>query len=197
MFRFIESICIIDGQIRNLDFHQARMNRARYKLLGLIDEFDLEKLILSHKIPQAGKYKCRMVYSDEIESFELIPYKIRSINSIRLIENNEIEYNHKFFDRAAFELLTDSVTEDEILIVRKGQITDTSYSNIVFFDGENQITPATYLLNGTMRQSLLKSGKITEEEINPKDLNRFISFKLINAMMDLEESPELDISIIR
>lgn len=196
MSQFIESICIMNGKARNLEFHQKRMNRSRYKILGLDDEINLAKLILSNKIPTDGKYKCRIVYDEKIESLEFIPYKIKSVNSVKLIENNQIEYPYKFLDRSAFELIKDSVTEDEILIIKKGQITDTSYSNIVFFDGENWITPTSNLLNGTMRQALLKQGKVVEEEVNPKDLNRFISFKLINAMMDLEESPELDISII-
>ena len=197
MYRFIESICIIDGTIRNLEFHQKRMRRSRYKFLGIDTEPGLEKIIFSNKIPAEGRYKCRIVYGSEIESVEFVPYRIKPIHSIRLIENNQIEYPHKFLDRKPFELLLDSITEDEILIVRKGQVTDTSFSNILFFDGENWITPSSYLLNGTMRQSLLKSGEITEEEVNPKDLNRFISCKLINAMMDPDESPELDISVIR
>jgi len=197
MSRFIESICIMDGKIRNLEFHRERMNRSRYKFLGVEKEIDLEKLILSHTFPPNGKYKCRMVYGAELESVEFIPYRIKTIRSVKLKENDEIEYPYKFLDRKAFELLSDSVMQDEILIVKNGRVTDTSFSNIVFFDGKNWITPASYLLNGTMRQSLLKSGKITEEETNPEDLNRFISFKFINAMMDLEESPELDISVIR
>lgn len=197
MSRFIESICIIDGNIRNLAFHQARMKRSRYKVLGIDTEINLEEFIISNQIPSIGKFKCRILYNEKIESIEFIPYKIRNINSVKLIENNEIEYRYKFLDRSAFEFLSDSVIEDEILIVKNGKITDTSYSNIVFFNGENWITPSSFLLNGTMRQHLLKSGQTIEKEINANDLKNFISFKLINAMMDLNESPELDITIIR
>lgn len=197
MSRFIESICIIDGNIRNLAFHQARMKRSRHKILGINTEINLEEFIISNQIPPIRKFKCRILYDEKIESIEFIPYKIRNINSVKLMENNEIEYRYKFLDRSAFEFLSDSVTEDEILIVKNGKITDTSYSNIVFFDGENWITPSSFLLNGTMRQHLLKSGQIIEKEINTNDLKNFISFKLINAMMDLNESPELDITIIR
>lgn len=189
----------MDGKIRNLEFHQERLNRSRWKLFGLKDEIDLENIIKSGfngAHPLAGKIKCRIIYGEKIESIEFIPYQIKKINSVRLIENNEIEYPFKFEDRSAFELMKDSVTEDEIIIVKNGQITDTSYSNLIFFDGENWITPTSFLLNGTMRQLLLQSGKITEDEVNPKDLNRFISFQLINAMMDLDESPELDVAII-
>lgn len=196
MSRFIESICIKDGIIRNPEYHRERMNRSRFKFLGIEEEIDLDKLILSKKIPDSSKYKCRIVYGIEIESVEFILYQTKSIRSVRLIEGNNMEYTYKFLDRKSFELLTDSVTEDEILIIKNGLITDTSFSNIVFFDGKNRVTPTTYLLNGTMRQSLLKSGKIKEERITPNDLKRFISFQLINAMLDLDESPELDISMI-
>ena len=196
MSRFIETICILNGEIRNLEFHQERFNRTRFKKFGLKNEIKLENQIQIAVNQEIGKFKCRIIYSEKIEFIEILPYEIRKINSVKLIENNEIEYKFKSENRNAFDLLKDSVLEDEILIVKNGQITDSSYSNLVFFDGENWITPSSYLLNGTMRQSLLQSGKITEDEVNPKDLNRFFSFKFINAMMNLEESPELDISII-
>ncbi len=195
MSRLIETICIRNGEIRNLEFHQERMNRSRWKLSGLSNELNLNEFVMS-KLPKEFQGKCRIIYLEELESIEFLPYQIRPVQSVRLVENNEVDYSYKFEDRSVFEQMKDSVTEDEIIIVKNGQITDSSYSNLVFFDGENWITPRSFLLNGTMRQSLLKSGKIIEEEVNPKDLNRFHSFKLINAMMNLEESPELDVSII-
>lgn len=196
MSRFIESICILDGEIRNLEYHQQRMNHSRYKLFGLMDELDVSEIIQIDENQKSGKFKCRIVYAESIEEIQILPYQIRPIHSVRLVENNAIEYRFKFEDRQAFAYLKDSVSEDEIIIIQNGQITDTSYSNLVFFDGEKWITPTTYLLNGTMRQSLLQTKQIIEKPIQVEDLNRFESFKLINAMMDLEESPELPISII-
>jgi 4-amino-4-deoxychorismate lyase len=196
MSLLIESICILNGEIRNLDYHQKRLNKSRYKVLGKEDDLDLNQIIKIPHSAKEGKFKCRILYGEKLESIEFLPYSIRPIQSIRLVENNSIEYKYKYENRSAFELMKDSVSEDEIMILKKGQITDTSYSNLVFFDGDNWITPSTYLLNGTMRQALLREGKVIEDEINPKDFNRFLSFKLINAMMNLEESPELDISII-
>lgn len=196
MSLFIETICFLNGEFRNLELHQNRMNKTRFKCLGLDDEWDLSSILT---IPQENlndKLKYRMIYGERLESVEFLPYQIRPIHSIRLVEHNSIEYKYKSLDRSTFDLLKDSVSEDEIIIVRNGQITDTSYSNLIFNDGENWVTPRSFLLNGTMRQNLLRSGRIQEEEINPKDLNRFVSFKLINAMMDFEESPTLDISII-
>lgn len=196
MSLFIETICFQNAEFRNLDFHQNRLNKTRFKCLGMDDEWNLASILPLPEKGLAEKQKCRIVYGEQLESIEFFPYQIRPIHSVRLVEHNSIEYKYKSLDRSQFELLKDSVAEDEIIIVQKGQITDTSYSNLVFFDGENWITPSRYLLNGTMRQALLREGKIMEEEINPKDFNKFLSFKLINAMMNLEESPELDISII-
>lgn len=196
MSRFIESICILDGEIRNLEYHQQRMNHSRYKLFGLMDELDVSEIIQIDENQKSGKFKCRIVYAESIEEIQILPYQIRPIHSVRLVENNAIEYRFKFEDRQAFAYLKDSVSEDEIIIIQNGQITDTSYSNLVFFDGEKWITPTTYLLNGTMRQSLLQTKQIIEKPIQVEDLNRFESFKLINAMMDLEESLELPISMI-
>lgn len=196
MSRFIESICILKGEIRNLTFHQNRINQTRYKLLGLMDELNVSQLFQFADNQRIGKFKCRIVYAESIEEFQMLPYQIRRIHSVRLVENNAIDYRFKLEDRKAFSYLKDAVNEDEIIIVQNGQITDTSYSNLVFFDGEKWITPTTYLLNGTMRQSLLQTKQIIEKPIQVEDLNRFESFKLINAMMDLEESPELPISII-
>ncbi len=195
MSRLIETLCIQNGEIRNLEFHQKRVNRSRWKLSGLSNELNLNEFVTS-QLQNEFEGKCRIIYSEEWESIEFLAYQVRPVQSVRLVENNEVDYSHKFEDRNVFEQMKDSVTEDEIIIVKKGQIMDTSYSNLVFFDGENWITPRSFLLNGTMRQSLLKSKKIIEEEVNPKDLNRFHSFKLINAMMNLEESPQLDVSII-
>jgi len=200
MSQLIESICIKNGEIQNLDLHQNRVNHSRYKLFGKFDELDLAGSIaaeLGRIDLKSETVKCRILYDQKLHFIELIPYQMRAIQSLRIVEDNFIEYRYKFSNRDAFQLLKDSVTEDEILICKQGQITDTSYSNVVFFDGQDWVTPTSYLLNGVMRQSLLRSGKMREKEIHLKDLSSFTSFKLINAMMDLDESPELDISIIK
>jgi 4-amino-4-deoxychorismate lyase len=68
---------------------------------------------------------------------------------------------------------------------------------LVFFDGTKWITPSQPLLMGTRRAALLKAGIISEASIQIKDLNKFIDFKLINAMMLWEESPSFKLQIIK
>jgi len=47
-----------------------------------------------------------------------------------------------------------------------------------------------------MREALLQSGEIIQKNIKVSDLVNFKSFKRINAMMNLDESQELDISLL-
>jgi 4-amino-4-deoxychorismate lyase len=78
------------------------------------------------------------------------------IESLKLVEDNTISYRHKYSDRShLLELMNMRGDCDDILIVKDGYITDTSFSNIVFFDGDKWVTPARPLLRGTMRESLL------------------------------------------
>src|SRR5690606_6069227 len=109
MSRLIETLCILNGEVRNPEFHQKRLDRSRWKLFGLDDEINLEVLIKKglQDISPTEKLKCRIVYGEKIESVELIPYQIKPIHSVRLVENNEIEYPFKFTDRSAFELMKD------------------------------------------------------------------------------------------
>jgi 4-amino-4-deoxychorismate lyase len=74
---------------------------------------------------------------------------------------------------------------DEVIIVRRALITDTSYSNLAFRSRGQWYTPATPLLRGTMRESLLACGLLREANITPADLPLYDAVCLINAMMSL------------
>jgi 4-amino-4-deoxychorismate lyase len=76
---------------------------------------------------------------------------------------------------------------DEIILVKNGLITDTSYSNLAFFDGVQWYTPEHPLLNGVRRQALLKQKRVREKRITPDELGSFVKLSLINAMLDLGE----------
>jgi 4-amino-4-deoxychorismate lyase len=84
---------------------------------------------------------------------------------------------------------------DDILIVKRGFVTDSSYSNIAFKKGQHWYTPWSALLKGTMRAYLLERNLIRLEDIRIEDLHTFQYFKLINAMMGFE-GPEIEVSNI-
>ena len=196
MVELIETIKIFGRQLQNIEYHDERFNRTRKELFGITGEIDLRDSIEIPKEISSGVYKCRVTYGKEILAVEFVPYVSKNVTSIKLVVDNEINYAYKYKNRKCFEDLLFGIAEDEILIIKNGFVTDTSYSNITFYDGSGWITPTTYLLNGTKRQQLLKSGVIHEEAIRVSDVHRFQSCKLINAMLDWDESPVVRINKI-
>jgi 4-amino-4-deoxychorismate lyase len=164
----------------------------------LPDDIDLEQIIQIPAACKQGLYKCRVIYGKkEVKAVEFEPYLPHTIKSLRLIEDNKISYDYKYINRGSLnQLLTKRERFDEIIIVRKGYITDTSYSNIIFFDGIKWITPSTPLLRGTMRSFLLEHELISEMEIKVPDLKLFKKARLINAMLPLESAKDIKIEKI-
>lgn len=197
MFQFIESVCCENKQLRNLDYHQKRFDETRE------DNFsDFQPILLKDKIIigddlSNDKYKVRVVYDKEIQSIEFLPYTMKTIETIKLFTiDNKVDYSYKYAERSFFDEYINETKTDDLVLVKSNYITDCIYSNIVFFDGEQWITPKTFLLKGTMRESLLDDGKIIQKNIKVSDLSNFKSFKRINAMMNLDESQEIDISYL-
>lgn len=197
MYQLIESICIIDGEIRNLNHHQTRMNQALNDLFQRKTEINLMQILQNYEIPTKGKFKCRIEYTQEIEKVEFLAYSVKQMNTFELAREDSLAYSYKFAERNQFNKLKSKSSADELILVKNDKITDTTFSNLIFFDGENWFTPKTFLLNGIMRQFLLQNCKIQEISISPKDLKQFQFFKMINAMMNLEESPTYRIQQIQ
>lgn len=190
MCRLVESICIIKGKPRGIAYHNERMDRSRQELFGPLDKIDLLDII---KLPdrflnEPGKIKCRVVYAAEVESVTFELYVQRDVRSLKCVEGDWLDYRYKYADRSGLGRLMERRGDcDDILIIQKGRITDTSFSNIVFSDGERMVTPARPLLQGTMRERLLAEGRITEEEIYRRNLHLFKKVYPINAMNELGE----------
>ena len=197
MFQFIESICCINKQLRNLGFHQARFDRTRNDNFTEINPILLEEIIKFPTDLTDEKYKVRIVYDREIQSVEFLPYQMKSINSIQFFEiDPKINYTYKYSDRSFLDEFLKEAQTDDLVLIKSNYITDCTYSNLVFFDGENWFTPRSVLLKGTMREALLQSNQIRERNIKVSDLANFKSFKRINAMMNLEESEEFDVRLL-
>ncbi len=186
MFRLVESLKYLDGKIYNPEYHNSRFNRSRKELFGANDEISLENAIQPPADKKTGLYKLRVIYSDKIEEIEFIPYTLRKIDNVKLIFNDEIDYTYKYLDKNPFNnLLAQKGTCDDIIIVKKGLITDASFANLVFFDGREYHTPSSPLLRGTKREELLDKKVISEKIITPDDLHNYIKAYFINAMIDL------------
>lgn len=186
---FLETIKIENGEICNFDLHQRRLAETAYKHFKTEPTLSINLSDIPEEL-RDKTVKCRVLYADEIISVEFHAYQPKQIRSLQIVEDNDIIYNYKFADRGALNrLLEKKEGADEIIIVKNGKITDSSYSNLVFETPEGELfTPITYLLNGTKRQFLLKQGIISEKDIYVADLRQFKRVYFINAMLDLEDN---------
>ncbi|MEM1123127.1 MAG: aminotransferase class IV [Bacteroidota bacterium] len=196
MSQFIETIQLKDGQFYNLPLHQARVNRSWRTHFEGTSTIDLQAVLsLAKKYPQ-GVFKCRVTYGQHLKTIEVLPYSIRPIRSLQLVES-QLDYTFKYEDRATLQtLFAQRGACDDVLIVKNDQITDASYSNVAFFDGQNWWTPNTPLLKGIQREALLRRGIIQEKSIPVHSIYEYSTIKLFNAMMGWETGPMLPISAI-
>ena len=195
MFPLFETIKVSDGRICHLEWHRRRLGQSCKIYFAREAAYKLTDVIVVPKNAKRDLFKLRFSYDADGYQLQFEPYANKKITSLKIIRDDTINYALKYSDRSHLEaLLKQKGNCDDILIIKKGFVTDTSFSNIVFFDGKKWITPATPLLKGTCRERLLYEKKIFEADIKQKDLLHFTHFKLINAMRDFEETEKVHVN---
>ncbi len=180
MSLFFETIRIERGEIHNTKYHNLRLNGTICANFDIKTSYDIRDYITLPE--EEGIYRCRLTYDREIRDVSMSPYRKRAYHAIRAVDA-DIAYPFKSTDRSAIERLCETRGEsDDILIVREGLLTDTSIANIALFDGLHWLTPATPLLPGTMRASLLEAGMLKTADLTRKSLQKATKFALMNAM---------------
>lgn len=192
--RFIESIRCVCGEPQLLPLHEERMLRTlsvfapegglnkRLRARGLID-------ILSPYITELSTEPCvKLRYLYDAEGIYALSHEVytpRVIRHIRLVElPDSASYTHKWEDRRLLEVAA-LASDEEVLFVRRGLLTDTRFSNIVLRLGSELLTPSEPLLRGVMREHLLRSGRIRSARLTPQDWAKAEAHYLINAMLPL------------
>ncbi len=197
MCLLIETLRIEHCKIKNLELHNWRFNKSRQALFGSNNILDLEQFIQSKKLNSDVVYKCRITYNLNIKNIEFEPYHPKSINTIKLVESNTIDYAYKYKNRQVLNQLKNKASADEILIVKKGEITDFSFANVVFFTKDLcAFTPLNPLLKGTKRQLLINQKRVKPTIITPNDLVKYAYLKPINALLNYKTTPFIDVKNI-
>lgn len=178
---YFESIRVTDGKVFHLDYHQRRVER--------ISAVQLQEAVDRVSLPQKGLYKLRISYTPTaILRTDIQAYTPKDIDSLKGVYDDHIDYSLKSEDRSALNRLHRLREScDDVLIIKNGRVTDTSYCNILFSDGAKWITSDTPLLEGTCRARLIEEGKVSVEEIRVTDLHAFKYYMLVNAMLDFDE----------
>jgi 4-amino-4-deoxychorismate lyase len=197
MSLLFETICVRDGKPERLGLHNARLNASRKALHGCTDAVDLEAILSRETFPPGPLVRCRVVYGRDIVSVESTAYHPRSIRTLEIVQGDHLTYDHKFLDRTPLDRLVAGSTADDVLIVRSGLVTDTSFANVVFVRNGEWITPSTPLLRGTRREDMLSRGLIRDSPVGVADIGTYSHVMLINAMRGPDLSQAIPVTAIR
>ena len=196
MYPLFESIRVEGGRAHLLQYHQNRLNRSYLELFKTTCPWALESIL--PELSPVRLFKLRFKYNKDSFSFETPQYTPSKIESLKLIEINSYSYDFKFTDRSgidqAFNLRGDC---DDVLMTKNGLLTDTSYCNILLFDGTDWITPAQPLFKGVQREYLLDQKMIKVREIHKGDLTLYIGCQLINALNSFDKNRKFSVDCIK
>ena len=110
-------------------------------------------------------------------------------------KNNYTEKEKKIIENTAKTCPVSQSLHPEIKQnIKNGLVTDTSFSNVLLYNGIDYFTPKTPLLVGTKRSLLLSQGLIKEKDIDVAQLSDYQHIILINAMMGIADGLVIPIS---
>lgn len=182
----------------NLEYHQQRLNRAMAERFPEAASINLSSAISIPEYCSSGLFKVRVLYGPQLEKVEIESYHFRTIQSLKVVHHESIDYHLKYTDRQILQQLFAQRGDcDDIIIVKEGLVTDAFAANLIFFNGAKWITPNSPLLKGTQRQALLDQGLISEQTIREDDIRTFFKVGLINALVSLEDMPVIGVEKIR
>ncbi|MFW2135085.1 aminotransferase class IV [Chryseobacterium sp. TY4] len=197
MLQFIESIKVEDQKIFLAELHQQRM-LATFSHFEKECRIDVLEVFKNVNHDEDGLYKFRLFYDLENNfKTQMLPYAISKIEDFELVTDDNLNYQFKYLDRKNFDRLKQKSKAEEIIILQNGNVTDTSFSNILFLKDKTWYTPETYLLNGVQRQHLLKQNQIQSTTISVHNISEFSHFQIINALNDFDENFVYPISRIK
>lgn len=197
MCLFIETICYEEGRFQRIESHNVRFNRTRQQFFGSQTPVQLELLLSIPSDLKDKTVKCTVTYGADIIRIDYNLYQIRPVNSLQMIVDDAIDYAFKYADRTDLNSLFNLRHQsDDILIIKNGLITDTSYANVIFKKDDKWYSPQNPLLKGTRIDRYFREGRVAPALLRPSDLPRFSEARIVNAMISIENSPVIPINNI-
>lgn len=195
--KFSDVICVENGEFLRLDYHQRRVSDTCNRFY----QSDLSLSQVTAALPASarrGRYKCRVVYGSAVESVEFAEYHPKKVETVALVYDDSVDYGYKYLDRSALTRLVEASGADDVVIVKNGVITDSSFCNLVFEDAAgNRFTPSEALLKGTYRQWLIDNRLVKAKTIRPADLSGYVYVYFVNAMRSLDNCTKLRVADVK
>ena len=194
---FLETIRIQDGHAHHMADHIDRMRRTalHFGFTAPPLPADLDALV-PHTL-RTGTVRCRIIYDHTLRELTFTPYRRRRLERLIAVDAGAMDYAYKYADRSPLERPNIPLSEaDELLFIRGGYVTDTSYTNLILRRGDELLTPDTFLLDGTCRRRLLRTAQVRTAQVRLSDLSAYDELLLVNAMMPLGEALRLPASSV-
>lgn len=205
-FDLIESMLVVDGQIKNLPEHLTRLANSASMLMFPIDIMQLEDLLISYlkqnlimfdkryKLRLIVKYPCELMISHTEISAPVMPLRVALLS--KSIDSSNPLFQHKttakevrgLYDSLYAEHLNSSMVDELIFINHDGVITESRYFNVIIDYADQLITSPVSegLLPGVFRQKMLDDGSLLEKPITPLMLESAAAIYLCNDVRGLQ-----------
>ena len=100
--QFVETIKIKNGKALALPYHQARMERTIRRFFPTLASEEIKLSSLISPKEEMNLYKARVVYDIQgVEAIEYAPYKMKEIHSLKVVEDDEIDYTQEHRPKCA------------------------------------------------------------------------------------------------
>jgi len=195
---FIETGRVEKGKVFHPFYHLKRMEKTFLLHFPHLErewkEIKREFGAIGKKAPTSGIWRFRFTYGKEVKKVEFFPIKPRKFKKFVVVER-DIDYPFKFANREELERLKEERLKeefpcgDEVIVVKNGVVTDTTISNLAFWNGERWETPATPLLEGTTLNRLKEKGILHSATIFPDRLFHFPAIALLNGVLGFHPIP--------
>jgi len=177
-----------EGGWHHLEYHEARMTKAIQSVFKKRKTFNLRKDISLPKDLGPKKYICRIHYGLDIEDYHFQVYQEHTIKQIRFVVDENIKYPHKYTNRSFLNKHKEACAPfEEAIIINKGLIRDSTWSNVAFWNGTEWHTPTYPLLKGTCRARLLDKGEIISKKLRLEHLEQYSKVSFLSALNNLGE----------
>lgn len=186
------------GTVQHVEEHQKRFARSYHAHYGQVPPFGLlDGFQLPEDLDHSKKYKLKVCYGATDCNFEVTLYENELPKTLQLVTADYLDYAHKWTDRQGLDALYHQRGKaGDVLLVKNGLLTDSSYANLLLTDGLQVVTPTQPLLKGCCRARLVALGHVSLRDVTVQDLPKYQNFQLVNAMNDFDEHRWLPISQI-
>lgn len=186
-FKLVETILVKNGKMRYKKAHFARMKKSGGKCdFGNLKITYKKDCILRILLNQEGEF--------EVQELPLEPIKTTKVRISKTPVNScEQMLYHKTTFRPWYENSMEKIKKgeifDEIFFNEKGELTEGARSNIILEIKGKWYTPfiSSGLLNGILRQKLIKQGKVKEKKLYLEDLKKAQKIYCINSVRGITE----------